>query len=264
MKTLAAPSRIRLLCFLSILLTFMALAPYGFKHRLGMRLRGYLDGQILLRAIVPSEHHVQVQLPKTSYSGVILWPDAKKTRKIVAPSPVSNLFPKGHMPRSEDSLQWRLLVFQGARYTARARCPYPAWQSNESRCPLDRLAAHPDGSTPEPGTPINLNCCSQIRVAIQNADNRPGTIALGVILTNTRLAGKPSISLGREPVTSSHPVRFSIDRTPVSEVLDFRIPANPKIRQFDQLTVVFKPSPERALGGVKIAIKQFMLVPKGL
>lgn len=113
------------------------------------------------------------------------------------------------------------------------------------------------------GTLVELNCCSHIRVAIQNADNRPGKIALGVILTNTTLPGKPSLYLGQSPVVSSHAIQFSIDRPPVSEVLDFRIPNNSKIRQFNEITVLFRPASERSMAGAKIAIQEFSLVPRG-
>ncbi|HZC44132.1 MAG TPA: hypothetical protein VE195_08155, partial [Acidobacteriaceae bacterium] len=113
-------------------------------------------------------------------------------------------------------------------------------------------------------SPVNLDCCSQIRVAIENGDNRPGIISLGVILTDTLLPGKPSIFLPDARVMSSHAVKFSISRPPVSEVLTFKVPENPKLPQFNEITVVFQPAPERALGGAKIAIQEFMLVPRGL
>jgi hypothetical protein len=36
-----------------ILFTFIALVPYGLNLQPGMRLRGYLNGQFLLRAMAP-------------------------------------------------------------------------------------------------------------------------------------------------------------------------------------------------------------------
>lgn len=112
--------------------------------------------------------------------------------------------------------------------------------------------------------PVNLDCCSQIRVAIENGDNRPGIISLGVILTNTTLPGRPSIFLHDKRVISSDALKFSVNRPTVSEVLTFRIPKNSKISRFNEITVVFQPAPERALGGAKIAIQEFDLVPRGL
>jgi hypothetical protein len=112
------------------------------------------------------------------------------------------------------------------------------------------------------GNPVNLDCCYQIRVAIENGDNRPETISLGINLTNTTLPGKPSIFLNDERVTSSDSLKFSINRPPVSKVLTFRIPENSSILQFNEITVVFHPAAERALGGAKIAIQDFTLVPR--
>jgi hypothetical protein len=264
-RALAGPSRIRLICILSILVTFMVLAPYGLKHRLGMRLHGYLDGQVLLRAIVPLEHRVHVELPKTSYSGVILWPVQKKPRKIVAPSPASHLFtgaPRANILK---------IPFNGVYWYFKAPDTRPEEDAHIQHGSPTKLDVRSTDWLPilmearqNLATPIDLNCCSQIRVAIQNADNRPGKIALAVILTNTTLPGKSSVFLGQSPVVSSHAIEFSINRPPVSEVLDFRIPENSKIRQFNQITVLFQPDPERALAGAKIAIQEFALVPRGL
>ncbi len=265
MKTLAAPSRIRLICFLSTLITFMVLAPYGLKHRVGMRLHSYLDGKILLRAIVPLEHRVHVELPKTSYSGVILWPVEKKPKKIDAPPPVGNLLLGG--PRATIMK----IPFNGVYWYFKAPDTRPEQDAHIQHGSPTKIDVRSTDWLPilmearqNLATPIDLNCCSQIRVAIQNADNRPGKIALAVILTTTSLPGKPSVFLGQSPVVSSHAVMFSINRSPVSEVLDFRIPEHSKVRQFNQITVLFQPDPERALAGAKIAIQDFMLVPRGL
>jgi hypothetical protein len=259
------PSRIWLISLLAILFTSIALVPYVSNRQLAMRLRAYLNGPRLFRAIVPLEHRTQVEEPKTSYSSVILWPVLKKHKKIVAPSPVSNLFTEG--PHATILK----IPFNGVYWYFKAPDTRPNPDAHIQHGNPMKVDVRSTDWRPilmearqNLGAVVDLNCCSQIRVAIQNADNRPGTIALGVILTNTRLPGKPSISLGREPVTSSHPVKFSIDRPPVSEVLNFRIPENPRIRQFNEITVVFQPAPGRALAGAKIAIQQFMLVPKWL
>jgi hypothetical protein len=39
------------------------------------------------------------------------------------------------------------------------------------------------------------------------------------------------------------------------------MPAKARGRRFDEITVVIKPSSERALAGAKIAIQNFVLVP---
>jgi hypothetical protein len=108
---------------------------------------------------------------------------------------------------------------------------------------------------------LPLTCCSNLQVTIKNGDNRPGNIALGVILTDSASPRNPSIYLGRKDVVSSEAGHFSLNRSPVSEMLAFAIPAHVSVREFDEITVVFLPARERSLGGEQIAILRFTLVP---
>jgi hypothetical protein len=50
--------------------------------------------------------------------------------------------------------------------------------------------------------------------------------------------------------------------SPVSETLTFDIPSQPRLRRFDEISVVFLPDPQRAALGAKIAIQQFTLIPR--
>jgi hypothetical protein len=63
-------------------------------------------------------------------------------------------------------------------------------------------------------------------------------------------------------VESSQPPAFRLSHPPVEEALRFTLPAKSTIQRFDEIKVVFMPSAERALGGVKIAILEFRLVPR--
>lgn len=259
------PSRTWLVFLLATMFTSIPLIPYLSNRMFAVKIHAYLDGQLLLRAIAPLEHRGQVETPTKSYSGVILWPLPEKHKKIVPPSPANNSFTTGV---HNTILKIR---FDGVYWYFKSPDKRPKPDAHVQHGNPMKVNIHSTDWRPimmearqNLGILVDTNCCLQIRIAIQNADNSPGRIALGVILTNMTAPGKPSLSLGEEPVASSDPVRFSINRPPVSEVLNFRIPANPKIRQFDQITVVFKPAPERALGGVKIAIQQFMLIPTGL
>lgn len=261
---LSSVSRVWLIILLAIMVTSIPFIPYCSNRMLAMKMQGYLDGQLLLRAITPLKHRVLVKTSAKSYSGVILWPLPEKHKKFIPPSPVNNSFTMDvhniivkipfngvywyfKLPDKRPKPDAHVLYGNPTKVNIRSTDWRPI--KMEARQNLGIL--------------VDSNCCYQIRVAIHNADNSPGRIALGVILTNTRIPGRPSMSLGEEPVASSDPVRFSINRPPVNEVLDFRIPANPRIRQFDQIKVVFRPDSERALGGVKIAIQQFMLIPAG-
>jgi hypothetical protein len=112
------------------------------------------------------------------------------------------------------------------------------------------------------GTSIDLECCSEIDVAITNADVRPGTIALGVRLTDSDSIGKPTQDLALQTVKSSNANTISLNRPPVDEVLRFPIPHSKTIRRVNEITVMFVPAQERARAGAKVSIQSFTLIPK--
>jgi hypothetical protein len=107
-----------------------------------------------------------------------------------------------------------------------------------------------------------LVCCREMQVTIENSDNAPGTVALGVLLTDSTSLGKPTFYLGQQAVVSTEPSRFTVKSSPVPEVLHFPIPNHSRIAEFDEITIVFFPDAERPYTGAKIAIKQFDLVPR--
>jgi hypothetical protein len=112
------------------------------------------------------------------------------------------------------------------------------------------------------GAAIPLVCCSEMQVTIENSDNAPGTVALGVLLTDSTSLGKPTFYLGQQTVVSTEPSRFAVKSSPVPEVLHFPIANHSRIAEFDEITIVFFPDAERPYTGAKIAIKQFDLVPR--
>ena len=95
---------------------------------------------------------------------------------------------------------------------------------------------------------IDLSCCAEIQIAISNADRYPGTVAMELILSD---AGTPQ-SLG----TVAVPAR-------PEAVLRFPIPANPSIRQFSEITVVFHRDRVRVDRSARISIERFVLSPRG-
>ena len=112
------------------------------------------------------------------------------------------------------------------------------------------------------GAPLSLACCREIQVTIRNGDNRRGGVLLDMVLTDSSQPGKPSQILDPQPVLSSLPGRFALKAAPQEETLSFAIPENGKLQNFDEITVLFLPDPERAALGSKIAIHQFMLIPR--
>ena len=112
------------------------------------------------------------------------------------------------------------------------------------------------------GTSIDLKCCSEIDVAITNADVRPGTIALGIRLADSSSIGEPSQDLGERTIVSSKAAQIPLNRPPVEEVLRFPIPRPTTIHRFNEITIVFLSARERARGGAKVSIQSFTLIPK--
>lgn len=90
------------------------------------------------------------------------------------------------------------------------------------------------------GKLINLSCCREIRIEIQNADRYPGTVSIELVLLNTRDGQEGSVSLGSAPVTSAP----GDPEAPMKETLTFPVPARASISQFDELMIRF-PGGER-------------------
>ena len=110
-------------------------------------------------------------------------------------------------------------------------------------------------------TPISGECCRALRIDLLNGDTRPGLIRIGLLLRDTSSKPGSSLFLGSLPIPSSQLQHIPLDRPPVPESLRFRMPATARGRRFDEITVVIKGSSDRALGGSKIAIQNFVLVP---
>jgi hypothetical protein len=110
--------------------------------------------------------------------------------------------------------------------------------------------------------PIDLACCREIEITITNADIRPGKISLGLILTDSTSPDSPSRDLGTRVILSSEPANIPLDREPVKETLRFSIPRSSTNHLFNEITVVYRPAPERARGGAKLSIQSFTLIPK--
>jgi hypothetical protein len=110
--------------------------------------------------------------------------------------------------------------------------------------------------------PINLDCCREIQMEIRNGENRSGNIGLDMVLSDTTRPGRPAEILDAQPVLSSLPGRFLPKPTATDETLTFEIPPSTHLKQFNEITVVFTPAPDRSAIGARIAIRQFTLVPR--
>jgi hypothetical protein len=110
--------------------------------------------------------------------------------------------------------------------------------------------------------PVELGCCGEMQVTVRNGDNRRGRIDVGVLLTDSTVAGRPTMDLGIKPIVSTEAENFSIKVNPVHEDLTFAVPARRGIRKFDEITVFFFPDGERSTLGARVGIEQFELMPR--
>jgi hypothetical protein len=199
-----------------------------------------------------------------SFRGIILWPPVQKHVTIVAPLPAmpSNPFAASQNPLS--------IPFFGAYWFFRTPNTRPPEGSAEMHGnPTDltfrSLSARPllMEARQNLGKLIALNCCQRIEVAILNRDRYSGIVSIELILIDTTVPEKPSLSLGVSPVTSHPGFTVSRDTVPAPEILRFPIPQARLIQRFDELVVRFERAPMRAQRSANIAIDRFVLIPAG-
>jgi hypothetical protein len=211
------------------------------------------------------EQHKGTANPASGISGyerIILWP-LPENKKIVVPPPSKFLRPGFNMSKP------MTIRFEGAYWYFQPRANGVGTRAHVARGSPLTVNIRSNNHIPlimeahqSLGAAIPLACCRDMQVTIENSDNAPGIIAIGVLLTDSSSLGKPTFYLGQQTVVSTEPSRFAVKSSPVPEVLHFPIPDRSRIEKFDEITIVFFPDSERPYTGAKIAIKQFDLVPR--
>jgi hypothetical protein len=270
-------SRASFILALAIIFTAVGLVPY-LRHTYGIRGFG-----------VPSRYHARQEFSqldplaqaghdKTSDNsiagtregdpGVVLWPEKLTRTKLVAPAPViGNTLLTSH--RSAEPL---VIPFEGVYWFFKAPDMHPPRSSREEHGSPELLDIRSTDHRPlsmeaheNLGSTIDLNCCSRIQIAIRNADHYPETVSMELVLINSSTPGKPYQSLGEMMVKSTRPWKLYDKRLPpVSETLNFAIPAASPLHRFDEVKIVFRIDAARADAGPRIAIDHLVLVPRGL
>jgi hypothetical protein len=208
--------------------------------------------------------------PHDDYAGIILWPPPKKA-EIAAPRPHDPLSLSGRAAKPV------VIPFDGAYWYFKAPSRAPDARAHVAHGkPTDvnvrstdwqplQMEAHQNL-----GLPIDLTCCSEIDLAITNADIRPGELSLALLLSDSTSHGKSSQMLAAKLVLSSQFERIPLNRPPVKETLRFAIPrAVPRsiprsttLRRFNRITVIFLPSGQRSRAGARVSIDSFALIPR--
>jgi hypothetical protein len=243
----------------AILMTAFALLPWVVG-----RIGGILGRSEGLANPAPEDRKTpQADAPSYGYVGIVLWPPEVKKREIVPPRPHSDLFGGGAMAKPVtipfDGPYWYFKV-PSDRPGPRARVTRgKPTELNVRSTDWDRLLMEAHQNV---GLPIDLSCCSEIDVAITNADLRPGAITMELLLTDSGAAKDRTQDVGAMPIPSSEFTQIPAGRAPVKETLRFAIPRTMTLKRFDEMTVRFRPSADRARVGAKVSIDSFELVPK--
>ena len=205
-----------------------------------------------------------VEITDNNYAGVILWPEVKPQTVLIAPLPAlahSNL---GLAPADPLSIPfsgeyWMFKApFVRPPPTSFFRRGNPAtlfFRSTDHR-PLVMEARH------KLDQPIDLRCCGSIRLEVENADRYPGTVALELVLSDTRAHEAGWLSLGKIEI-QSRPNMMQDPVTPVPETLDFAIPRSARLQRFDEFIILFHRDAMRIDRSARIAIERFVLTPRG-
>lgn len=200
-----------------------------------------------------------------TFPGIVLTPEEQPHTVLIPPLPAMQpgLFSASHAtPLS--------IPFYGVYWIFKAPDTRPPENSLQARGSPAEHTFHSTDHRPlimeakqNFGMSIDLKCCREIQIAVNNADTYRWTVSIELILVDSTLPGKPSQSLGISPVKSSPYWTIYGDRPQAQpEVLSFAIPANMSIRSFDEVTVRYRLDAPRTDTAAKIAIERFVLVPR--
>ena len=245
-----------------ILFTGTALLPFLKHSRFAAGLNALLRTRTIASTTPLSKVNARIVVPGEDYSGVILVLPRKPHEKIVPPAPAN------HTQLINVLAKPVIIPFDGVywyfkRPDQRPKADAPTVRGDPTKANIHSTDFQPLSMEAHQylGNPIKMDCCNAIRLAIQNADDRPGAIYMEILLKDTTSKGSSTQSLGSLVVRSSEDRHMSLNRPMVQEVLSFSLPPGARGKQFDEITVVIKPAKERARAGAHIAVQHFELVP---
>lgn len=194
------------------------------------------------------------------YAGIILLTPPVKKARIVPPKPRTAVFTAG---RSQPVV----IPFDGEYWYFKAPARRPSARAHVARGQAGEVTIRSSDRYPllmeahqRLGAAIPLACCGEIEVALTNADTRPGTIGIGVMLTDNTSPARAQVLLGMKTLGSSALAEIPAGRDPVEETVRFAIPRG--LKQCDEITVMFLPGRERERMGAKVSVRSFRLMAR--
>ncbi|HYP06687.1 MAG TPA: hypothetical protein VER03_10700 [Bryobacteraceae bacterium] len=97
--------------------------------------------------------------------------------------------------------------------------------------------------------PIDVDCCDGIEVNVTSTDPMPGTVALELLLRDSKAQDVKPRSLGEVEVMASGPLRFAM-------------PALTKPLLFDEMIVVYRLRVPRMQRSASVSVDSFKLLPR--
>ena len=197
------------------------------------------------------------------YPGIIIWPEVKPVTILVSPLPAQgNSMIPGRLVKPFSipfggeywMYRWPFSKPPAGSFFQRGSPSKLSFSSTDQR-PLE-MEAHQ-----KLDAPIDIRCCGKIQVEVLNADHYPGTISLELVLVDSESGWPVLLRLGSENVTS----RPDLSRNPVipmRETLEFTLPSDPPMEQFNEFEVVFRRARVRMDRSAKVSIERFVLLPQ--
>jgi hypothetical protein len=240
----------------ALLVMMIALLPFlkaGPGHRA-------LESLLRMAQLENSKASFRPPPPGAGYSGVILILPPKPPQAVRPPAPDSD--------QAAGKAKTQIIPFDGAYWYFKEPDDRPRPDARTVRG--DPLKAHIQSTnrlallmeahqTIVPA--VKMSCCSALRLNVINADTRPGSIAIEVILRDTESKVHAPVSLGTIVLPSSTVDTMDFKRQPVHESLTFRFPRDARAGQFSEITLKIKAAPERALAASQVSVESFVLVP---
>jgi hypothetical protein len=185
------------------------------------------------------------------FPGVVLYPVVKSTVRLIAPPSLE----RGIMGSPSKPF---LIPFEGVYWFWKFPGDRPPETAVVKQGSPAKLIFHSTDGTSlfmeahqVLATAIDLQCCSAIEIRLENADSRPNSIEVELLIRNTRLRGRPFQPLGVHQLTGSR-----------TQTLAYKIPRATKMQAFDELTVRVHTQFWRRDQSANIAIQDFALIPR--
>lgn len=243
----------------------LALLPYLRSPIVGsraLRLLGARGAGAAPSPAVPARRVGPPTLSNGTYSGVILLTPKKRDRDLVLP-PAPSIVVAGVWTKRD-----RVIPFDGVYWyfkqpDIRPRPDAPLVKGDPTERDVrstDSLPLRMEARQPL-RRPLPMSCCRGIAVTVLNADGRPGWIAVEVRLHGVGENEGTMRSLGEQVLRTSKEWNGALAREPKEETLQFPFPHSGRGALVDEISVVIRPAPERALAGAHVAVRSFALVP---